>query len=208
MQTLWRRRWHKVKFRFTDNLPEETVFPTTEYSGHVRTPGGAAPPKNTIVRYDVEYYSGLATSRGSSGNIPVDGDGFAHSNSIGELWLVAYANEYAPSWTGPHFLKPNEPLQNLDIVLDEGVAVEIAVVDQSGRPVSEAVITALPEINGEFGGFAAKYTAKADGRYMFGHLADSRYQFRIEAEGCDRLTSEPVFVRDGSKITFELRRRN
>lgn len=199
-------RFDDVEFRFSDNLPPDVEVPETRYSGHVRTPDGNPPPENAIVTYDVRHNSGVANINSQGGNIPVDGDTFAYKGPTGELWLIAYADGYAPSWTGPHFLKPEQPLENLDIVLDKGVVVTIEVVDRNGGAIEGATIHALPGITGSFEGFAAKYARETGGAYVFEHLARCRYRVTIKADGFKTLEPEPFVPEDGSKITFVMRR--
>lgn len=101
-----------------------------------------------------------------------------------EFYLIVLAKGYAPAFAGPFQAEPGGKVEGIALVLTEGFAGRIQIIDEKGQPVSDAELT---------GGYAYPYrtsyqhainlTTDANGIATLEHAATLRISLEINAAG-------------------------
>lgn len=200
-------RWKEVEFRFSDELPDVVVGSKGRISGTVEDEHGTVSADDTIVRYHLKRSAGSHDAEATSGNLSVTENRFAHELGCGELTLVAYRTGFAPSWTGPVSIKPGASLENLRILLNRGSSQVVQVFEADGHTMSDAIVWAMPVINGNTDGFIRKQFTDISGYSCIPNLADTRHVFHVELDG-RALKTEDIALNVDSVLKLMLPRHN
>ncbi len=163
--------------------------------------------KGVIVREDGSPNTAPLTLYFSSRRVggPVPGDDLSQAAGTltsdfeiraasGEVYLLAMGNEVAPSFYGPFITHSGDEHTDLKLVVSEGNHFEITLVDEAGRPVSEASIVAKPHFKQAWFGISTTYRdlpEVAPGKYRLNHAGEISYEFHIERPGYQPYVDEP-----------------
>lgn len=151
------------------------------------------------------YDSGRGRNRTTGFAGDYTGD-FEVNVPAGSVWLKCEAPGYAPAWVGPLRVDAGEQVDDMQFVLKRGFAVTVKVMDQVGKPIPGASFYALPEINGQCEGSIDPHETGREGTYQLDHLADTRYEFSVNAAGYQRLRSQPLEIDPGGVVSLKLLR--
>ncbi len=163
-------------------------------SGLITTADGSPPPTPLLL-------NGVTRrpNHASSFTVLIEKDGrFTQAVEFGSVFLYATAptGDYAPVLLGPLQAEPGGKIDNLRLVLNQGVTAKIRLSDEQGQPVVGASLTAW-HIAGEHGNGALvgkwKVVTNEEGRAAFEHCADFPLTVDTETAGFqhDRVDFRP-----------------
>lgn len=113
--------------------------------------------------------------------------------------------DYAPAVAGPFELKAGETLNDVRVDLTPGHTQTISVVTDGYQPIEGATVLAHPLLNGSTNGPNVPLTTDAKGVARLRHVApDTRYTFKVEAPGFQKLRTEPRRLPRGGEEPLSL----
>ena len=124
----------------------------------------------------------------------------------GTVWLKFFPRDgYAPAAVGPFELEAGETLKEVRIELTPGHEQSVSVVTDGYQPIEGATVVAHPLLGGSTDGPVHPQTTDANGRVRLEHVApDTRYVFRVEAPGFQKLRTEPRRLPRGGEEPLSL----
>ncbi|MFH0943820.1 MAG: carboxypeptidase-like regulatory domain-containing protein [Planctomycetota bacterium] len=151
-----------------------------EVSGRVLTDGGG-----TVEGARVEFKSSW-----SQEPIVTDGKGRFQSGTLfpGTHTLDVVASGYALPETYRRQFVEGERVDDLELILVQAAPIRGVVVDQAGRGLAGAWVSAYRTDNTPFGGYGADTTTDEDGRFAFDSI--TRGSYRIWAQRAGYQTEE------------------
>ncbi|KAA5539470.1 carboxypeptidase regulatory-like domain-containing protein [Roseiconus nitratireducens] len=133
-------------------------------------------------------------------------DSFEFKSLAGKAFLAFFADGYAPTWTEPMDIQSGRIADGIELTLKPGVPFSIAVHDQSGSPISNASVAALPMIHGSSMGPLEWHSVDDSGVITLSHLAETEYTFRVKAPGFQDFRSKPKPVSADERVTLKMQR--
>lgn len=154
--------------------------------GTVRTEDGGPLPEGGMLYY--QYRRGQTSYLGSAVEI---GREFSCEVGSGSVYLMAESDGYAPVYVGPFLVRPDEVIEDVEIVLPVGFAATLRVVDEEGEPLEGVTINGgLVKRGGRIGMAGRPWTTDADGVVCIDHAAEGTYRFSIRRSGYQPLVEE------------------
>ena len=175
-------------------------------SGTVTTIDGKPLPEYPNVT--IHAHGGISSS---STSISIDKDGkFKHTVQCREsVFVSTSAPGYAPGFSKTYNPKPDEVIDNINIVLDYGFAANVKVVDEQGRPVSGAELSNMYfyETNGGWGSYGgvSKTVSGENGVAVFEQSISRPVKLDVYANGYQKIEDMDVAFMPGEDIVVTLR---
>ena len=174
----------------------------TTFTGTIVDEDGKPFTTEGILTYDTQ----MDESRGASGNAGEFTNEFSFQLPPGKTYLTHYVKGYAPTDVGPFTGNMGEEIDDIKIVMKPGVEQRIRVVNETGEPIADTTVISHPEFHGKADGFVYPKTTDQNGEYLYEHLAETRYAFRVEAVGYETLRTEPLDLKLSEVLTLTITR--
>ncbi len=149
--------------------------------GHVRTEDGSALPKGIRLHSSDEYRSGGGVSTYSRDE-RMKPDGSFTVRGGGRITITARAQNYAPVASEVLTGKPNSTIEGIELVLSRGFSSRIRLVDDSGKPICNAVVKATTIRSGNCVD-GQTHKSDADGMVTLTHLPTGTVEVETRAKG-------------------------
>lgn len=147
--------------------------------GTIRTEDGGPLPEGGMLYY--QYRRGQNSYLGSAVEI---GREFSCQVGSGSVYLMAESDGYAPVYVGPFLVRPDEVIEDVEIVLPVGFEASLRVVDEEGEPLEGVTINGgLAKRGGRIGRSDRPWTTDADGMVCINHAAEGTYSFSVRRSG-------------------------
>ena len=157
--------------------------------GTIRTEDGGPLPKGGMLYY--QRHRQESTYLGTAMKIEPE---FSCEIGSGSVYLLAESDGYAPAYIGPFLVRPNEVIEDVEIVLPVGFEASIRVVDEEGSPVRGATVYAgLMKRGGSMGASHRSRATDAEGMVHLDHVAEGTYRVTVRRSGYEPLRQEISF---------------
>lgn len=175
-------------------------------SGTLRTEDGGPLPQSTWISTGTHRgNSGISASAGR-----VDGektDQFRVEVSPGVSWLKFTGDGYATAVAGPFVSGRTPEIADVSVVLKRGVPVPVRVTDDSGRPVTEAKVTASVQVSRIGFGVSQNVGTDSTGSTILNNVdLEHSYSFSITAPGFQKLEVPAQVLKGDGPLELQMTR--
>ncbi len=177
----------------SEPAPEFTVT----VSGRMQLEDGSAPRSAYVLLYSVGPH-GVKCFSGQ-----VKKGEFSVSVKPGEIYVDADAFEYAPVFLGPVEHKAGSKWADLKLICNAGYSARILATDESGKPVTNAVIEYGYMRHGRVV-FGKKLTNGVDGIAVFERMASNAVYMKLTAPGYEYDERELPYLDPNTPFVWKL----
>jgi beta-lactamase regulating signal transducer with metallopeptidase domain len=157
--------------------------------GTARTEDGGPLPEGGMLYYQCRR--GQSSFLGSA--VEIDRE-FSCQVGSGSVYLMAESNGYAPTYVGPFLVRPDEVIEDVEIVLPVGFAASLRVVDEEGDPLEGVTVDGgLVKRGGRIGRADRPWTTDGDGMVCIDHAAEGTYSLTLRRSGYQPLQKRISF---------------
>jgi len=176
-------------------------------SGVVRTYDGRPLPEDTRITLMSDrpsYGTSMGISMSKSGHFTRDGS-LNSRIEYGRVSALVRSKSYAPAFAGPFEAEPGGSIEGIELVLRQGFAGRIKVIDEAGQPIPGAKI-----VGGYVyrrGGYhhTIKLTTDLDGVATIKHAIARELGLQIEADGFEFERIQGVVPDPNKAIAMRMR---
>jgi len=149
-------------------------------SGTVRTWDGKPLPNDWRVLHGTSRHPNSSASY----SLNLKNGAFSQKMQYGKIMLVAQADGYAPAFAWPLEARPGEPIENVDLVLEQGFSTELCIVDPNKRPIQGAALSGGYIVMPNHGsGVALDAVTDANGMAELSHCTECQLRIRATVPG-------------------------
>ncbi|MCP4454128.1 MAG: hypothetical protein GY809_21925 [Planctomycetes bacterium] len=156
-----------------------------QVSGIIRTWDGNPLPNKIDAQLDVRSGNSSGMTYVGATRIEANPDQahFQGTVGYGELWVVASAQGYAPTFVGPLESRPGSDFLDMEVILYQGFLGQVRVVNEAGHPIGEASIRGAYTHGFSSWSNSIELSTDANGFGSLDHASDEVMSLAVKASG-------------------------
>lgn len=186
--------WHSAAEENQDRGVKATI------EGRIVLENGNPATKHGWMYYDSRFDGGNS----AFGAIGKYTDQFSCEVPSGKTWLRYFPEEFAPVEVGPFELKPGGSRDGVKIILKQGITKRLQIAGPDDQPIAAATVVASPAFRGSSNGPVHERTTNDHGELVIEHMAEARYNFRVQAPGYENLETEVPIEAGGEPLILTM----